>query len=147
METEGGIFRVAKNSDFDIIKSILKRNSMLHEDISPDSTYMIVAVHKDTIIGCIGIEPHDDHGLIRSLIVRESCRGYGIGTRLVKEAISLAKINDIKELYGLAKAAYMFLERFGFAPINRITVPEAIKGTSEFKSIRLESMICIKKEI
>jgi amino-acid N-acetyltransferase len=85
--------------------------------------------------GVIGVELHGTVGLLRSLAVDEATRGRGCGRRLVAEAEQYAARNGVQSLYLLTTTAEVFFGRLGYLRIDRASVPEAIRQTSEFSAL------------
>ncbi|TAK86449.1 MAG: GNAT family N-acetyltransferase [Betaproteobacteria bacterium] len=85
--------------------------------------------------GVVGVELYGEVGLLRSLAVEEAARGHGCGTRLVKEAEKHAVANGVEALYLLTTTAEEFFRSQGYMKIERASVPEAIRRTSEFSTL------------
>ena len=85
--------------------------------------------------GVIGLEIYGDCGLLRSLVVKPSCRSAGCGKALVAALESYAAHNGIASVYLLTETAEAFFSRLGYRVIDRADVPEAIKATREFSSL------------
>lgn len=59
---------------------------------------------------------------IRSLVVREDCRGEGLGSKLVQKAIDEGRELGVKEILTLTYRASLF-QRLGFAIIEKSFLP------------------------
>jgi amino-acid N-acetyltransferase len=140
-------FRAGEKSDIRRIKSLLKSADLPYEDIDLSRQDFIVAVQNAKIIGAVGLEPYEEYGLLRSLAVEDAYRGEGLGRALVAKMIAHSMDRGIKQLYLLTLTADRFFDKEGFERISRESMPEAIKNTSEFKSICPVSSICMKKEM
>jgi len=78
---------------------------------------------KGKIIACGGLEVYDDmFAIMRSVAVAESFRGKGIGVRVVKNLLSLARRLRIFAVVLLTENAAEFFEQFGFEEIPREAV-------------------------
>lgn len=139
--------RKAKKAEIPAIKELLRASGLPHEDVDPARQDLIVAVRKQEILGCIGVEKYGEHGLLRSLAVGESCRGKGLGTELVEKLIAHSRAGGVKELYLLTLTADRFFENLEFSRLDREAVPAAIGQTTEFESICPVSSICMKRAI
>ena len=66
-------------------------------------------------------------------------RGEGLGGRLTREALSLARESGAERAYLLTETADGFFLRFGFRPVPRPEVPEKVRGSVEFVSACAQS--------
>lgn len=70
-------------------------NQDINDMLQSSCNHLIVASHKDTIIGMITVLifriPYVKKGYIDDLIVDENYRGQGLGKRLLDEALKIAK--------------------------------------------------------
>jgi arsenite methyltransferase len=94
-----------------------------------------VAEERDALLGAIGIERYGKYGLLRSAVVSASQRGRGIGEALVLDRIDWSLHTGLDALYLLTTTASDYFPRFGFANVDRATVPDEIKASPEFASI------------
>lgn len=116
----------------ELILSILEKEYPFDRSIYNDSdvnditgTYkqkgsnFYVALEKDRIVGCIGIKKEDPNcALLRRFFVNPAYRRKGIGTVLLKEALSFCKKNGYREIVFRAtskmKEALKLLKKHGF---------------------------------
>lgn len=85
--------------------------------------------------GVVGVELYGDFALLRSLAVAKSVRGQGCGTRLVKQVEAYAQSRGVKRLYLLTTTAESFFDSLGYERVDRETVPESIRATTEFSGL------------
>lgn len=97
--------------------------------------------------GVVGIELYGDVGLLRSLAVDEAARRHGCGKRLVDQAERHARSKGVKSLYLLTTTAEDFFRRLGYAKVERSSVPDVIRGTSEFSALCASSSTVMVKEV
>ncbi len=147
MNAEGWVLRAAEAGEIDRIRAMLREAGLPFEDVAQGRQDLIVALSGGEICGCIGLEKYGRHGLLRSLAVAEEYRGRGTGKALVEIVTAAAREAGIGELYLLTLTADRFFARLGFDSIDRASVPEAIRGTTEFESICPVSSTCMKKKI
>lgn len=84
----------------------------------------IVVKREDEIAGYCALHIHTPFlAEIRSLIVKNSLRGSGIGAKLVSEALKEAKKLELKEVLTLTYEA-MFFKKLGFIEIPKESIPE-----------------------
>jgi ribosomal-protein-alanine N-acetyltransferase len=67
-----------------------------HEMTGNDYAHYIVAVVEDEVIGHFGMWVVLDECHITNVAVRKHMRGHGIGEALMRKAIELCKVNDVR---------------------------------------------------
>jgi amino-acid N-acetyltransferase len=85
--------------------------------------------------GVVGLEPHGEAGLLRSLAVRHDRRRSGLGSALVQELERVAGARGIRRLYLLTTTAEAFFAHRGYIREPREQAPEVIRRTPEFASL------------
>ena len=85
--------------------------------------------------GLVGLELFGDVALLRSLVVAESRRGLGDGSRLLARAESHAREQGVRELFLLTTTAEKFFASRGYQRAARESAPAAIRQTREFTGI------------
>ena len=88
----------------------------------------LVADTEDGLAGAIGLERYGSGALLRSAVVRPGDQGTGIGAALVRAVLDRARDGGLREIYLLTTTAERWFPRFGFAPIERDQVPDAVRG-------------------
>jgi N-acetylglutamate synthase-like GNAT family acetyltransferase len=95
---------------------------------SIDSTIddWLVAEVGGEILGCVSLLGYTS-GLaeVRTLAVRDSVQGLGVGSRLVEALLVEARQRDIPKLFALTRLVPYF-ERFGFSVTDREAFPEKV---------------------
>ncbi len=126
-------YRLATPADGPAILGLLREASLPIDDLHEQTwLHFGVACVGDRIVGSIGLEPHGQLALLRSLAVAPDLRGGGIGVRLVAEARRLARQLGLSELWLLTITAEAFFARQGFVAVERNTAPAAIQQSEEF---------------
>lgn len=97
--------------------------------------------------GVVGVELCGEVALLRSLAVKAAVRGRGCGKRLVQEAEQHAARSGAKRLYLLTTTAQEFFERLGYTTVDRESVPDAIRATTEFTTLCSASAAVMAKQI
>ncbi|HUQ09268.1 MAG TPA: arsenic resistance N-acetyltransferase ArsN2 [Steroidobacteraceae bacterium] len=97
--------------------------------------------------GLVGLELYGDVALLRSLVVADSCRNTGDGTRLLSHAEAHARAHGVRALYLLTTTAESFFARRGYARAERTTAPPAIRATREFSGICPSSSAFMSKQL
>ena len=93
----------------------------------------LVADAEDGLAGAIGLERYGSAALLRSAAVRPGDQGTGIGGALVRAVLDRARDGGLREIYLLTTTAERWFPRFGFTPIERDQVPDAVRGSVEFR--------------
>ena len=128
--------RLAQDPDVDEMLELLKDSGLPVEDLVPASpAQFLVATRGGATAGCVGIELTGRYALIRSLAVRKTNRGEGIGSRLLQSAEDLCRQKGIRAVYLLTLTAEPFFARTGYRRIERDSAPEDIASTTEFASV------------
>lgn len=136
--------RRARASDCEDVQRLILTAALPTEglrDLFPSAYW--VAVHGESLIGCVGIERYGDHGLLRSLAVAESARGTSIGKALLRRALEDATGAQLASVYLLTTTAADFFLRQGFAVAERESAPVAIRKSPEFASVCPSSAACL----
>lgn len=86
-------------------------------------------------VGCGGIQPLGDVGLLRSVVVHPERRGEGHGSVIVGALESAAREAGLDRLYLLTTDAADFFARLGYERVERDTVPPELKGSRQFADL------------
>ena len=133
-------------NNFSSALSLLKKNQLPTEDVS-ERTKLFVLEDEQTISGTIAIEYSGAEGLLRSLSVDENKRSKGYGKTLVDFIENFASGEGVKNIYLLTTTAESFFSRNGYITIDRNTVPEFIRQSTEFSSVCPSSAVVMKKTL
>lgn len=95
----------------------------------------LIASAGDAPVGMIGVEEYANCGLLRSLIVDESCRGSGVGERLIAALEERTARHGLQSLWLLTIDADAYFSRLGYAEMPRHEAPQAIQDSAEFSSL------------
>lgn len=140
-------YKFADKKNIPAIQSLLAKENLPCVDINCAKQVFIIAKANKKIVGCVGLEPYKNYGLLRSLTVKNDFRNKAIGTKLVKLMSAYACTQKIKKLFILTITAKDFFESKGFCQINRTAAPRLIKNSSEFKTICPKTAIFMEKDI
>jgi amino-acid N-acetyltransferase len=106
-----------------------------------------VAQRDAQVVGTVGLERYDEHGLLRSLVVAADARGYGVGDALVDALETHARTLGLHALVLLTTTAEPFFRQRGYASIAREAMPASVQRSSEFSSVCPASAVCMRKEL
>lgn len=113
----------------EIVNAYAERGRMLHRNL--ESVYATlrdfhVAEQDGRIVGCVAVAIFwADLGEIRSLAVRGDLLGRGVGSQLLRAAITSARALGLRRLFALTYET-PFFRRHGFEVIDRNTLPEKV---------------------
>lgn len=107
----------------------------------------LVARDEGVLVGCVGMEVYGDVGLLRSLVVRPSTRGSGIGKLLVEALFERAREKGVGALYLLTTTAEDYFPRFGFEVIAREDADPRLHASEEFRGACPDSAICMVRQL
>lgn len=104
------------------------------EDLTTEKLqeFLVARRQDDTVIGTVGIEVHNDLGLLRSLVVHPLHRKRGLGKLLLNELESFTQKRGVTALYLLTITAADFFLGLGYQVTSREAVPTVIADSEEF---------------
>jgi amino-acid N-acetyltransferase len=140
---------VFKREDETEVFRLLSEAELPVKDLTDDKfkNFLIARARDGSVVGAIGVEPYQDVGLLRSLVVHPSHREKGLGKQLVCELESFAQRKGIKTIFLLTITAVDFFRKLGYEVIQKAHVPESITRTEEFKNICPVSAVCLLKNL
>jgi amino-acid N-acetyltransferase len=129
-------YTLATGEDEEPVRVLLSACDLPTVDLTPAHFLnFIVAKTGGRVIGCIGVEPLGELGLLRSLGVANGFRQSGVGTRLVAEIERLAGQIGLQQLYLLTTTAEPFFASLGYERVPRSSAPVEVKRTREFAEL------------
>lgn len=130
------------------VLQLLKGAGLPYQDIDASllAHFFALTRHGETV-GIAGVEPHGPDGLLRSLVVRDTSRGSGLGRDLVAEAERRAAESGIETLYLLTDTAAGYFRRFGYQDWPRVAAPPAIRHTREFSALCPDDAAFMRKRL
>lgn len=140
-------YQLAAARDRETIRALLDAERLPSSDLATSGVVLIAARAEERLVGCIGVEPHGDAGIIRSLAVAPEYRGRGIARSLVSRAEALALERGMRCLYLLTEGAVEFWRGIGYVAVPRTESPPAIRASAEFASLCSASAACMKRSL
>ena len=146
--------RAARSDDLPAVCVLLAEHELVYTDLGAANMDSFVVVpthdHPGDLSAVAGMETFPDdagEGLLRSVAVRASLRGRGIGANLVAAIEERARMFGIRRLWLLTNTAPDFFRRLGYADTARADAPAAVQQSSEFKSLCPASAVCLSKRL
>jgi len=144
--------RAAAAADWDQMSWLLTAAQLPVEDLQPDELAgFLVAFRaigdREEIVGLIGLQRFAEIGLLRSLVVAESMRGSGLGTRLLRALESAAAAFGIRELWLLTNDAQAYFERLAYEIRLREDAPAPIRETRQFGALCPATATLMSREL
>jgi len=139
------MIRRAASADLDRIETLLGDAHLPLDGARDAFAVGFVAEDGETIVGAVALELYPDSALLRSLVVDPTVQGQGVGGRLVQAAIGEAQRRGVGAIYLLTTTAGHFFPRFGFAVVDRGSMPASIQGSIEFQSACPASAIAMRR--
>ena len=125
--------RPASATDRAAVAALLTGAGLPLDGLPDDLGHFTVAEHRDEgVVGVAGLELYPDAALLRSVAVAPAWRKSGIGRQLVEAALAEAARCGCRDVYLLTTAAANYFPRFGFACVERESVPVAVQASVEF---------------
>ena len=146
--------RAAKPDDLSAVCALLAEHELVYTDLGAANMDSFVVVpthdHPGDVSAVAGMETFPDdagEGLLRSVAVRASLRGMGIGADLVAAIEERARTVGIRRLWLLTTTAPDFFRRLGYADAARAAAPAAVQRSGEFKRLCPASAVCLSKRL
>ena len=127
--------RPAAPRDLQSVLSLLAAAGLTVDGVEEHFRSFWVAEVGDAVVGAVGLERYGRYALLRSLVVSAAHRGRGLGQALTRRALDEAAVGDYSDVYLLTETAEEFFPRFGFAPVDRERVPDAVRQSVEFQGV------------
>lgn len=125
--------RPATAADAAAIAALLQAAALPLAGFEGHLAHFLVAYGQQGLAGCIGLEWHGPHALLRSAAVAAPWRGLGLGQALTAAALAAARAGGATGVYLLTATAADFFARFGFRPVARAELPAALGASPELQ--------------
>ena len=123
----------ARNSDLPAVLALLERSGLPQEGLADRLATTLVARSGDAVVGSAALELYGGATLLRSVAVDSPLRSEGLGQRLTRAALDLARQRGVATVYLLTETAADFFPRFGFQLTERAAVAPAVQQSVEFR--------------
>jgi amino-acid N-acetyltransferase len=111
-------YRVANSGDVAGIVALVEAAGLPAREIEAFIDTFVVAERHGRLIGCGGLEVHDDTAVVRSVAVAAEARGLGVGRRLFLRLSALARAFWVADLYLFTGDAAPFWQKLGFRDVR-----------------------------
>jgi amino-acid N-acetyltransferase len=131
--TRAADVRSATAADYPAVIALLEVAGLPTAGVPSTLADFFVADSGNGLAGAIGLERYGSGALLRSAVVRPGDQGTGVGAALVRAVLDRAREGGMQEIYLLTTTAERWFPRFGFRPIAREQVPDAVRESVEFR--------------
>jgi amino-acid N-acetyltransferase len=129
----GIVIRIATEKDLLPIQHLLAKASLSERGIEENiDNFLVVEDPDKKIIGTVGIEPIENDGLLRSLVMSSESWNAKIGLDFIELAVAYGKQKGYERLYLLTNSSLPFFEYIGFKILEENEVPEHLKLSEHF---------------
>lgn len=133
--------------DRETVIALLQQAELLTDDLPPELPGFVIAKEQETGIGVAGLERFGTVALLRSVAVEPQHQGRQIAAQLVERLLETAQADGLADVYLITTTADRYFERYGFLPVDRQGVPEAIQQTQQFSALCPSSAIVMKRTV
>lgn len=134
----------ARTEDLPAVLALLENSGLPKDGLVEHLATALVARDDGRVVGSAALEVYDATALLRSVAVDAALRGQGLGQRLARAALDLARQRGVTSVYLLTETAADFFPRFGFRPIDRSAAPQAVQQSVEFARACPSSALAMK---
>jgi amino-acid N-acetyltransferase len=125
----------AKRDQLPEILALLEVCQLPKEGLATHLPKTLIARRGNEVVGCSALELYQELALLRSVAVKPSFRKRGLGLKLTRAALDLARESQVTNVYLLTETASAFFSKLGFVQVPRSDVPENIKRSVEFTTL------------
>lgn len=129
------------------VHALLQESGLPVNDLESAAIDFLVIHDGGQITGVIGVEKYGETGLLRSLAVKPTAMGRGMGSLLVRAIERHACAMGIGQLVLLTETAAPFFSRHGFRLIGRNAVPALLRKSDQFRTLCPSSASCMRKKL
>ncbi|MCL6611732.1 MAG: arsenite methyltransferase [Peptococcaceae bacterium] len=137
--------RPAESEDCQSIETLLSSCGLPSAGVREDPDKFLVA-DDSGVAGVIGMEQDGTSALLRSLAVRPDRRRSGIAAALVDRMLETARKAGVTQVYLITGTAEKYMERWGFAKIDRGLIPARLLHKSALDG-SCRCGICMKLDL
>lgn len=133
---DGLKLRGARESDAAGVRELLAEVGLPSGDVEAvDGRFIVATDADDVVLGCVALDGRGAELLLRSLAVRESRRGAGLGRLLVDAALLDAWGRRARRVILVTETAADFFAGIGFVPTSRDRVGPSLRDHPQFNGM------------
>jgi amino-acid N-acetyltransferase len=136
-------FATATQVDLENVLKLLEQSRLPKAGVAENIHNFILALEQDKLVGCAGLEIHDDAGLLRSVAIAPEYQKQGLGSRLTESILDLAEHHRLASVSLLTETAKDYFLRFGFVEVSRADLLASFKSSEEFKGACPDSAVAM----
>jgi amino-acid N-acetyltransferase len=138
--------RTGRETDLPEVLALLRRANLPTEGVEAKALRdFVIAENGGKAVGVVGLEVYRESALLRSAAVDEQWRGCGVGRALIDRALALSQERGVKDVFLLTTTAEHYFPRFGFACVNRGSVPASVQESVEFQGACPSTAIVMRR--
>ncbi|HEY8937410.1 MAG TPA: arsenic resistance N-acetyltransferase ArsN2 [Cyclobacteriaceae bacterium] len=134
---------VQDHKSFEAFRALLQSSNLPYADLNYKDHILVGYYENHELIGTGGLEVYDGYALLRSLAVKMGVRGLSIGSFITKDLIEQARKKKLKGIYLLTETAHGFFQLKGFKDVDRKSVPDVVKSSTEFSHVCPTTAACM----
>lgn len=127
--------KIAEGKDLEKLTAFVEKAGISSEGFESLIDYFVIMENGDhEVVACIGVEPMNENGLLRSLVVSDKLKQAHILT-LFQSIQTLAEQKGMKHLFLVTnkEASVQFLSLLGFEEIENASIPKQILSLEHMK--------------
>lgn len=132
-----------RRADLAQLEALLRANQLPADDCAEQTAYFCAVYEGDQLLAAGAIEPVEQYGLLRSVVVLEGCRGMGLARDITAHLLQRAREEGRLAIYLLTETAEAYFAALGFSAVPRADVPQALTRTRQFSSLCPDSASCM----
>ena len=142
-----GVIGPATEADVAAMLSLLTASGLPTEGLVDHLASALVARDGASVVACAAVELYGDAALLRSVAVRDGARGRGLGERIARAVLEMARQRGVRAVYLLTTTAGEYFARLGFKSVARDAVPAAVRSSPEFTRLCPDSAQVMMREL
>lgn len=147
MTTERHSVEVLSADQESSVETLLASNGLPHGDIRDGPAELYGILDDGEVIAVAGLEATGSVGLLRSIVVEESHRDRGLGSRVCAKVEAIARDEGVRSLYLLTTTAAGFFRERGYTELERSEAPSEIRDTREFADACPNTAVLMRKSL
>jgi amino-acid N-acetyltransferase len=137
--------REATPADLEPIRRLLTGCGL--PDAGLEATQFFLLDGEDGPLGVVGLEPHGQTVLVRSLAVHPDAQGAGLGSALLDHALAQAARRGFLRAAALTTTVSAWLAREGWQRVERSQLPAELEGSAELQGACPASAACFVRNL